>query len=106
MVDNVGDKTYGLREYIAEEGKLLIATPSFDFDSFGTLAQSLLELLSATVVEKQWDADIHTWLVDFEGCRLLLKGEHYSEFLWFEALDVASDKEELDFLASLFKRGF
>ncbi|GAL29339.1 MULTISPECIES: DUF3630 family protein [Vibrio] len=97
---------FGLREYIEQEGKLLIITPSFDFDSFDSLAVSMLGQLSATVVEKQWDADIHTWLVDFEGCRMLLKGEHYSESMWFEALDISASKEEFDFLAGLFRRGF
>ncbi|GMQ48046.1 DUF3630 family protein [Vibrio sp. 10N] len=97
---------FGLREYIEQEGKLLIVTPSFDFDSFDALAMAMLTQLSATVIEKQWDADIHTWLVDFEGCRMLLKGEHYSESMWFEAIDIAGSKEELDFLAGLFRRGF
>ncbi|MGR5179172.1 DUF3630 family protein [Vibrio parahaemolyticus] len=97
---------FGLREYLADEGKLLIVTPAFDFDSFDALATLLLRQLSATVVEKQWDADLHTWLVDFEGCRMLLKGEHYSESMWFEALDIAASREEFDFLATVFRRGF
>ncbi|NOI25355.1 DUF3630 family protein [Vibrio mediterranei] len=97
---------FGLRDYIEAEGKLVLVTPSFDFDSFDTIASSLVAQLSATVVEKQWDADIHTWLVDFEGCRMLLKGEHYSELMWFEALDITGSKDEFDFLASIFRRGF
>ncbi|MGF1779734.1 DUF3630 family protein [Vibrio nomapromontoriensis] len=97
---------FGLREYMREQGKLLVVTPSFDFDSFDELAEKLVRSLSAQVIEKQWDADLHTWLIDFEGCRLLLKGEHYSESMWFEALDKTSSIEELDFLATLFKQGF
>ncbi|MGV2990599.1 DUF3630 family protein [Vibrio sp. E150_011] len=97
---------FGLHEYIQDQGQLLIAAPSFDFDSFEVLADRMVTALSAQVIEKQWDADLHTWLVDFEGCRLLLKGEHYSELMWFEALDKTNSIEDLDFLATLFQRGF
>ncbi len=97
---------FGLQEYQAEEGRIIIRTPRFDFDSFPELGERLVSLLSARVVEKQWDADIHSWLVDFEGCQLFLKAEHYSECVWFEALAVDDSKEELAFLASLFQRGF
>lgn len=97
---------FGLQEYQAEEGRIIIRTPRFDFDSFPELGERLVSLLSARVVEKQWDADIHSWLVDFEGCQLFLKAEHYSECVWFEALAVDDSKEEVAFLASLFQRGF
>jgi len=93
---------FGLQEYQAEEGRIIIRTPRFDFDSFPELGERLVSLLSARVIEKQWDADIHSWLVDFEGCQLFLKAEHYSECVWFEALAVDDSKEELAFLASLF----
>ena len=97
---------FGLQEYQAEEGRIIIRTPRFDFDSFPELGERLVSLLSARVLEKQWDADIHSWLVDFEGCQLFLKAEHYSECVWFEALAVDDSKEDLAFLASLFQRGF
>ncbi len=97
---------FGLQEYQAEDGRIIIRTPRFDFDSFPELGERLVSLLSARVIEKQWDADIHSWLVDFEGCQLFLKAEHYSECVWFEALAVDDSKEELAFLASLFQRGF
>ena len=58
---------FGLREYLAEDGRLLITTPSFDFDTFPLLGDKLVGLLSATVIEKQWDADMHSWLIDFEA---------------------------------------
>ncbi len=99
-------KEFGLTEYIAEQGRLLITAPSFDLDTFPVLGERLVGLLSASVVEKQWDADIHSWLIDFEGCRLFMKAEHYSEAIWFEALEVAESREELDYLAGLFQRGF
>ncbi len=99
-------KEFGLTEYIADQGRLLITAPSFDLDTFPVLGDRLVGLLSASVVEKQWDADIHSWLIDFEGCRLFMKAEHYSEAIWFEALTVEESREELDYLAGLFERGF
>ncbi|EJE8526459.1 DUF3630 family protein [Vibrio parahaemolyticus] len=99
-------KEFGLTEYIAQEGRLLIAAPRFDLDTFPALGERLVGLLSATVIEKQWDADIHFWLIDFEGCRLFMKAEHYSEAIWFEALNIEESREELDYLAGLFQRGF
>ncbi len=30
---------FGLREYLAEEGRLLITSPSFDFDSYEVLGE-------------------------------------------------------------------
>ncbi|WP_116869907.1 DUF3630 family protein [Vibrio splendidus] len=97
---------FGLREYLAEEGRLLVTTPSFDFDSYPEIGEHLVNLLSATVVEKQWDADMHSWLVDFEGCQMFLKSEYYSESVWFESLSPEASREEFDYLAALFKRGF
>ncbi|MFM2640979.1 DUF3630 family protein [Vibrio chagasii] len=97
---------FGLREYLAEEGRLLVTTPSFDFDSYPEIGERLVNLLSATVVEKQWDADMHSWLVDFEGCQMFLKSEHYSESVWFESLSAEASREEFDYLAALFERGF
>ncbi|MEF1289238.1 DUF3630 family protein [Vibrio sp. M260118] len=104
MVDRQTE--FSLLEYQADEGRIIIRAPRFDFDAFPKLADRLVTLLSASVVEKQWDADIHSWLIDFEGCQLFLKSEHYSESVWFEALAIEESREELDFLASLFKRGF
>lgn len=106
MVDSVQQTEFGLLEYQAQEGRIIIRAPRFDFDSFPQLADKLIKLLSASVIEKQWDADIHSWLIDFEGCQLFLKSEHYSESIWLEALTIEDSKEELDYLAGLFQRGF
>ena len=104
MVDST--HRFGLRAYQPQKGRLELKTPSFDFDSFPEMAEQMVRLLSATVIEKQWDADIHSWLIDFEGCQLLLKSEHYSESVWIESLVIKDSKEELDYLANLFRCGF
>ncbi len=66
------------RELDLEQGLLLIGGPEFDFDSFPAVAEQFLQQIDATVVERELNADLHVWLIDFEGCRLMLKGEHYS----------------------------
>ncbi|MDN3608746.1 DUF3630 family protein [Vibrio ostreicida] len=97
---------FGLIQYEAEQSRMIVRTPSFDFDTFPILGETLLGLLSANAIEKQSDADLHSWLIDFEGCQLFLRAEHYSECVWFEAVASGDAREELDFLASLFLRGF
>jgi len=96
---------FGLAEYLAEEGRLIVQTTDFDFDSFPEIGERLLTLLSAKAIEKQKDADLHSWLIDFEDCRLMLRAEHYSECMWFEAMGEGQGREELDFIAGLLSRG-
>ncbi|MGF1701034.1 DUF3630 family protein [Photobacterium makurazakiensis] len=79
---------------------LEITGPTFDFDSFSDIAEQLLKQLDITVREKELNADLHVWLVDFEGCRMMLKGEHYSGQLWLEGLDSEAG-ETLSYLAQL-----
>ncbi|EKO3983733.1 DUF3630 family protein [Vibrio fluvialis] len=96
---------FGLRDYLASDGRLIVATSAFDFDSFPPLGERLVARLSARVLEKQSDADLHSWLIDFEGCHLMLRAEHYSECVWLEAMGEGLATEELDFIASLLRRG-
>ncbi|MGF1698313.1 DUF3630 family protein [Vibrio lamellibrachiae] len=97
---------FGLATYLEDQGRILITAPSFDFDSFPALGERLVSLLSASVLEKQRDADIHSWLIDFEDCHLFLKAEHYSESIWIEAFAPSEAKEELKYLSQLFRNGF
>lgn len=92
---------FGLSEYLASQGRIILRIPPWDFDAFPELAERLLRLLSATVLEKQLDADMHSWLIDFEGCHLLLRVEHYSASVWIEAMSEGQSREELDFIAQL-----
>ncbi|WP_086981734.1 DUF3630 family protein [Vibrio aphrogenes] len=96
---------YGLKEFDVQAGRLILTHPSFDFDSFSEVAKPLVNLLSATVTEQQTDADLHSWLIDFEGCPLFLRGEHYSETMWIETLSPQEGNEELQYLAKLCSLG-
>ncbi len=98
--------TWTLIEYLADDGKIIISSPGIDVDSFSQVGELLISTLSATIVEKQFDADLHSWLIDFEGCRFFFKAEHYSESIWFEAIAVESSREEFDYLAEIFRVGF
>lgn len=102
MVNNL----WRLREFLPKEGKIILLSPAFDVDSFPELGTQLVQLLSASIKEKQFDADLHSWLIDFEGCLLFLRAEHYSESIWLEALHVDESREELNYLARLFAKGF
>ncbi|KKC98670.1 DUF3630 family protein [Photobacterium halotolerans] len=90
---------FGVRELDNEQGCLHLQTPDFDYDSFADVAQALVTVLGASVVEKEANADLHIWLIDFEGCRMMLKGEHYSAAMWLELLS-RDDSDTLAFLAS------
>lgn len=100
------NKRWGLVECIDSEGKLILTTPPFDVDSFPELGNELVRLLSAEIKEKQFDADLHSWLIDFEGCVFFLRAEHYSESIWLEALHKEESREEVAYLATLFFKGF
>ncbi|SHO58278.1 DUF3630 family protein [Vibrio quintilis] len=93
-----------LAEYLRDDGVLILATPDFDFDSFPSLGETLVSLLSAHIKEKQTDADLHTWLIDFEGTSLFLKAEHYSGSIWLEALQREQSFEVLDYIAEIFRQ--
>lgn len=95
---------FAVKELIVESGILIFDCPDFDHDSFPALGDALVTLLSAQIVERQQDADLHSWLIDFDGCRLLLKAEHYSQALWLEALEGARSQEELAFIARFIER--
>ncbi|NLS14780.1 DUF3630 family protein [Vibrio sp. SM6] len=92
-----------LKEYQPNQGRIVFDVPGFDIDDFARLASDIVQLLSATVLETQMDADIQTWLIDFEGCHLFLKAEHYTSSVWLESVAREHSRDELNYLAGLFK---
>ncbi|ANO34016.1 aminopeptidase [Vibrio breoganii] len=97
--------SFTLRHFDSQKGRLSLVTSSFDHDDFPSVGQQFIDLISATVLEKQQDADLHSWLIDFEGCQLMLRAEHYSESMWLEALSAGQSEEELQYLAGLVAKG-
>ncbi len=94
-----------VKEPIAEQGVLILGSPEFDFDNFPALGEALLVLLSAKLIEQQQDADLHTWLIDFEGQRFFLKAEYYSQAMWLEALSIEESRDNMTFIAKFIDLG-
>lgn len=95
---------FGLKAYHAEQGVVEVAVANVSVEMLPQLGEQLVGYLDARIVDQQQDADLYTWLVDFEGTQLFLKAEYYSESVWFEALGSDSAQEELAFIAQLLLR--
>ena len=93
---------FSVVEFDKEAGRIIFAVPEFYFDSFEVIGKQLVTAMDATIVEQRMDADLHSWLVDFEGAKFMLRAEHYSNSVWLEALARTEHQEELVFIAGLF----
>ena len=86
-----------------ELGTLVVTPTAFEFDDFAMIATALLARLDAKVIDKEPSADLQQWLIDVDGCQLLLKAEHYTASMWLELL-VLSESDELIFIQQLLSR--
>lgn len=93
---------FSIIEFDVTAGRIVFSIPEFDFDSFSEIGKHLVNAMDATITEQQVDADLHSWLLDFEGATLMLRAEHYSNSVWLEALSREESREELAFIAGLF----
>ncbi|OCW46688.1 hypothetical protein A6763_01600 [Aeromonas caviae] len=80
-----------------EAGVVMLTCPGLDWDSFPTLAEVLLQEWELAALEREWGADRHSWLLEFEGSRFRLEYEHYSG-CWLAAVQP-DDAEALLWLA-------
>ncbi|MCE9686012.1 DUF3630 family protein [Shewanella sp. AS16] len=86
-----------------DRGSLSLAiTAEVDFERFGEFAEPLALALDAKVRERQWGADRHQWLLDFESCPVWLNYEFYGDICWL-SVERDSDFEVLAYLAQLLK---
>ena len=83
-----------------ENHSITIPVPGLNFDNFAEWALPVISRLELQVLERQCDADLHTWRVEFEGTPLLLRGDHYTECLWLEAQNEEGG-DVLAFLAQI-----
>lgn len=88
----------------SDSGRVSLQLASADFLELEVLAQQICEFFSARVIEKQWDADLLTWLLDIEEERFFLRVEYYSESIWLEAVYPQQANETLAFICSLVQR--
>ncbi|WP_281545933.1 DUF3630 family protein [Grimontia sp. SpTr1] len=89
--------TFRLSHHDSEAGRLVLAADALDFDNAEQHLMAFCQLIDAKVAEKQTDADLLSWLIDFEGVPFMLRAEHYSASVWLERLGAEGD-EELAFL--------
>ncbi|WP_025821225.1 DUF3630 family protein [Shewanella marina] len=87
---------------IIEQNLCLLINTEIDFEQFNNFADSLCQAIDCTVIERQWGADRHQWLLDFEGTRLELHYEFYSQACWLTVADV-QDLDVLQYLAQLLR---
>lgn len=81
-----------------ESGRLSLIADTLDFDNAAAHMSAFCHFIGASVKEQQTDADLLSWLVDFEGVTFMLRAEHYSASIWLEQLGAEGD-EELAFLS-------
>ncbi|OCH12018.1 MULTISPECIES: DUF3630 family protein [unclassified Aliivibrio] len=93
---------FSVVEFDKEAGRIIFSIPEFDFDSFEVIGKQLVNAMDAKITEQQIDADLHSWLIDFEGAQFMLRAEHYSNSVWLEALARTESQDELTFIAGLF----
>lgn len=80
----------------------LSMSADIDFDAFDELATALCAAMDLRVLERQWGADRHQWLVEFEGSRLWLNFELYGRCCWLNSENLA-DVDVLQYLQSLLE---
>lgn len=73
-----------------------------DFDHFADFADPFTTILDCHVIERQWGADRHQWLLDFEGCQLQLHYEFYGDVCWLSVSRI-DDIDVLIYLAGRLK---
>lgn len=80
----------------------LSVSGDIDFDHFEAFAEPLAQALDC-VRERQWGADRHQWLLEFEGTPLWLNYEFYGNICWL-SVEREADVEVLEYLATLLSR--
>ncbi|WOT05043.1 DUF3630 family protein [Shewanella youngdeokensis] len=75
---------------------------NIDFEQFELFAEPFAQAIDCTVVERQWGADRHQWLLEFEGTHIQLHYEFYGDVCWL-AIDREDEFEVLVYLAGLMQ---
>ncbi|MDX2320651.1 MAG: DUF3630 family protein [Moritella sp.] len=70
---------------------LMLEHATLNFENFTTLAPTLVELIAARVCDKNWGADRHAWVLEYQDINLLFEFEDYTGSAW---LAVAREEEQ------------
>ena len=75
----------------ATDNILMLEHDTLNFENFTTLAPTLVALLAARVCEKNWAADRHAWVLEYQDINLLFEFEDYTCSAW---LAVAREEDQ------------
>lgn len=73
-----------------------------DFELFAQFAEPFAQVIDCRVLERQWGADRHQWLLEFEGSLLQLHYEFYGDICWL-SVERKDEFDVLVYLAELMK---
>lgn len=73
-----------------------------DFEQFEQFALPFINAIDCRLIEKQWGADRHQWLLEFESSQLQLHYEFYGDICWLST-EREDEFEVLIYLAGLMK---
>ncbi|MCC4834683.1 DUF3630 family protein [Shewanella sp. 1_MG-2023] len=83
-----------------DEALSILISANIDFERFEAFADPLALALDCEVRERQWGADRHQWLLNFEGSQLWLNYEFYGDICWIST-ETQADLEVLEYLMTL-----
>ncbi|WP_339013058.1 DUF3630 family protein [Aeromonas popoffii] len=86
-----------------ESAVLMLDCPGLCWDTFPALAEALLQDWELRLLDREWGADRHGWLLEFEGSQLRLEYEHHSG-CWLTAVQPV-DREVLFWLGCQHNKG-
>lgn len=81
------------------ENLSLLISAHINFEQFADFAEPLAAALDCQIRERQWGADRHQWLLDFEGSQLWLHYEFYGDICWLST----ERQDEFDVLVYLHR---
>ena len=79
---------------------LLLQHSALNFENFTTLAAQLIDQIGARVCEKNWGADRHAWVLEYQNINLLLEFEDYTASAWL----AVPREQDVAILAELAKQ--
>ena len=83
--------TWKLAALQATDNILMLEHEALSFENFTSLAPQLVSVLDARVCDKNWGADRHAWVLEYQNINLLFEFEDYTCSAW---LAVAREEEQ------------
>ena len=78
----------------------ILISAEIDFEQFEAFAEPLALAIDCDIRERQWGADRHQWLLNFEGSQLWLNYEFYGDICWIST-EVEADLDVLEYIITL-----